>query len=295
MSSQPTDKDAAAPRKTDGSSRSPYPYPNGNSPYPSNDYYYHYPPPPFPPPVYIGPPPSGSDDGLKQPSSENGIAAFYRHIYDVEAFTPNPPTCARSRRTTSTPPTITPQDWIPDGLTKHRSSYLESSDPPLPALTGSASSESTDSTQNRPVPPRSAFMCFMQAKRGENANEAAEAWRLVSEEERAHWESVANKDRKRYNKEREEFNPSAARKLRRKKDPSAPKRPMSAFLMYAQNKRRQLQSENPDIPNADISRLLGEHWRSASPEEKAPFLQREEIERKHYKAKVRLNHLLYHF
>ncbi len=56
--------------------------------------------------------------------------------------------------------------------------------------------------------------------------------------------------------------------------------------MYAQNKRRQLQSENPDIPNSDISRLLGEHWRRASPEEKAPFLERELIERKHYKAKM---------
>jgi hypothetical protein len=61
---------------------------------------------------------------------------------------------------------------------------------------------------------------------------------------------------------------------------------MSAFLMYAQNKRRQLQRENPDIPNADISRLLGEAWRSASLEEKAPFLHREEIERNVYKAKM---------
>lgn len=128
-------------------------------------------------------------------------------------------------------------------------------------------------------------MCFMQAKRGVNTNEAAEEWRVVSKEERAHWENAASKDRQRYNKERKEFVPSV-RKVRRKKDASAPKRPMSAFLMWAQIKRRQLQSENPDIPNADISRMLGEKWRSASVDEKAPFLEREQNERRLYKAKM---------
>lgn len=53
------------------------------------------------------------------------------------------------------------------------------------------------------------------------------------------------------------------KKIRAKKNPLAPKRPMSAFLMYAQKKRKLLQAENPDMPNADISRLLGESWRNA--------------------------------
>ena len=61
---------------------------------------------------------------------------------------------------------------------------------------------------------------------------------------------------------------------------------MSAFLMYAQQKRRPLQWENPDMPNADISRLLGEMWRNASPSEKRPHLEREEEERRVYKVKM---------
>lgn len=40
------------------------------------------------------------------------------------------------------------------------------------------------------------------------------------------------------------------------------------------------------MSNADISRLLGEVWRNASVEEKRPFLEREEMERKIYKAKM---------
>lgn len=273
------------PSRTDDS-RLHYHYPSAH-PHPSDYYYHYYPPPPYHPPTYIGPPPPSDKGPKRTPSSEGGLKAFYSQQYDIEAFTPHPPVqSARNHR--ATPPTITPHDWIPEGLsTPRRTTYFEASD--LPAVTESGSSESTESsksTQNRPVQPaRSAFMCFMQAKRGENTNEAAEAWRLVSKEERAHWGGVANKDRKRYNKERSEFNPSAsARKVRRKKDPSAPKRPMSAFLMYAQNKRRQLQAENPDIPNADISRMLGEHWRCASPDEKKQFLEREAVERRVYRA-----------
>jgi hypothetical protein len=40
------------------------------------------------------------------------------------------------------------------------------------------------------------------------------------------------------------------------------------------------------MPNADISRLLGEIWRGTSMAEKIPFLEREEAERRMYKAKV---------
>jgi len=61
---------------------------------------------------------------------------------------------------------------------------------------------------------------------------------------------------------------------------------MSAFLMFAQQRRRPLQKDNPDMSNADISRLLGEVWRNASVVEKRPFLEREEVERKIYKAKM---------
>jgi len=56
--------------------------------------------------------------------------------------------------------------------------------------------------------------------------------------------------------------------------------------MYAQQKRRQLQRENPDVPNSDISRLLGELWRGTGAAEKRPFLEREEAERRMYKAKM---------
>lgn len=73
---------------------------------------------------------------------------------------------------------------------------------------------------------------------------------------------------------------------RRKKDPNAPKRPMSAFLKYSQTRRRAVKAENPDMLNTDISRLLGEMWRNATEEEKCPFVEQELIERAQYKEKM---------
>lgn len=128
---------------------------------------------------------------------------------------------------------------------------------------------------------------------------------------------MARHDKARYSEEKHRYSLNAkggslVKKLRAKKDPRAPKRPMSAFLMYAQQQRKVLQAENPDMPNADISRLLGETWRNLrcvlphqqghfyvelqansqsllsvfSDEEKLPHLQREQAERGVYRAKM---------
>ena len=68
-------------------------------------------------------------------------------------------------------------------------------------------------------------------------------------------------------------------KRRAKKHPLAPKRPMSAFLAFSRQKRQEIKAANPAIDNTDISRLLGELWRTASPSEKEPFIEREKVER----------------
>jgi hypothetical protein len=72
-------------------------------------------------------------------------------------------------------------------------------------------------------------------------------------------------------------------KRRAKKHPLAPKRPMSAFLKYSQKRRTMVKVQNPNMSNTDISRLLGEMWRSASPSEKAPYVEEEKLERAKYK------------
>lgn len=91
----------------------------------------------------------------------------------------------------------------------------------------------------------------------------AREWRMLPKEEKKYWEQMSLGDKTRYTREKEIHAANAVpKKVRAKKHPNAPKRPMSAFLMYAQQQRKVLQAENPDMPNSDISRLLGETWRN---------------------------------
>jgi hypothetical protein len=69
-------------------------------------------------------------------------------------------------------------------------------------------------------------------------------------------------------------------------DPSAPKRPMSAFLYFSQDKRKIIKAANPDMPNTEISRVLGEMWKNSSPEERQIHIDREADERKKYKVEI---------
>jgi HMG (high mobility group) box len=112
----------------------------------------------------------------------------------------------------------------------------------------------------------------------------ATEWRKLTEKERADWDEVARNDKVRFVREKATYKgPYNIPKRRAKKNPLAPKRPMSAFLKYSQSRRAKVKEDNPDMSNTDVSRLLGEMWRNASKEEKAPYQEQEEIERAEYK------------
>ena len=54
------------------------------------------------------------------------------------------------------------------------------------------------------------------------------------------------------------------------------KRPMNAFMVWAQLERRKMTLEYPDMHNAEISRRLGKLWRLLSDTEKQPYLDESE-------------------
>jgi hypothetical protein len=105
--------------------------------------------------------------------------------------------------------------------------------------------------------------------------------------ERAHWDDVAAKDKQRYMVEKASYTgPWQVPWKRAKKDPSAPKRPMSAFLYFSQGKRTQIKQDNGDMKNTEVSRLLGEMWRNAPEEERRPHIEKEKGEREKYKIAI---------
>ncbi|KAG0252522.1 Non-histone chromosomal protein 6 [Mortierella polycephala] len=71
------------------------------------------------------------------------------------------------------------------------------------------------------------------------------------------------------------------RRKKAKKDPNAPKNPMSAYLLFCEEWREKVKAQNPDASFGEIGRLLGEKWRSYSADQKGPYVA------KHEKAKAK--------
>ena len=108
----------------------------------------------------------------------------------------------------------------------------------------------------------------------------AEKWRGLSSKERVVWDKAARQEKVRFPEEKAAFNGVwDIPKHRAKKHLLAPKRPMSAFLKYSQTWRWIVKSKNPNMSNTDVSRLLGEMWRSAQPPERGLYIAEETMER----------------
>jgi len=58
---------------------------------------------------------------------------------------------------------------------------------------------------------------------------------------------------------------------KKKRDADAPRKPLTAFILFSNARRPALREEFPDMPIPDIGRKIGELWREVSAEEKEKF------------------------
>ena len=70
------------------------------------------------------------------------------------------------------------------------------------------------------------------------------------------------------------------RTTRKKKDPNAPKRALSAYMFFANENRDIVRSENPDITFGQVGKKLGEKWKALTPEEKQPYEAKAQADKK---------------
>lgn len=181
----------------------------------------------------------------------------------------------------------------------------EADDPPKKAAPVKRKSKATKFKKAPQAPKRfkSAFMLFSTVKHPEirlslkdddNANVprvaklVAEAWRNLSPEERAVWDKKSSEDKKRYEVEKAMYTGpwKIPASKRARKDPNAPKRPMSAFLAYSQKMRSVVKNENQHLSNTEISKLLADMWRDAPQDIRREYIEQESEQRERYKVEM---------
>ena len=113
---------------------------------------------------------------------------------------------------------------------------------------------------------------------------SGQKWKALPADVRNYWDDVAAKDKVRYVSEKASYTgPWQVPSKRAKKDPSAPKRSMSAFLFFSQGRRSQIRAKNPELKNTEVSKMLGDLWRNCPDDDRRPYVEKEKIEREKYK------------
>jgi len=140
----------------------------------------------------------------------------------------------------------------------------------------------------RPTKPASAWLLFLaDFRKGAAAKSlgnkevmstAATKWKAMSASERAPFEGPAKSAQDRYRKAMDAYL-SSGKKDAWARDPEKPKRPLTAFFLYATKFREQ----NPGMKKVtEVTKQANVQWKALSEAQKAPFVQQAEAAKAKY-------------
>ncbi|PWY92387.1 hypothetical protein BO70DRAFT_376074 [Aspergillus heteromorphus CBS 117.55] len=69
---------------------------------------------------------------------------------------------------------------------------------------------------------------------------------------------------------------------RRKKDPNAPKRGLSAYMFFANDNREKVREDNPGISFGQVGKMLGEKWKNLDDVGRRPYEEKAAADKKRY-------------
>jgi structure-specific recognition protein 1 len=75
-------------------------------------------------------------------------------------------------------------------------------------------------------------------------------------------------------------------KRKRQKEEGAPKRPMSSYMYFSQDKRNEVKSNNPDATFTELGKIIGNLWKKISPEEKEKYEKKAREDKERYKREM---------
>ncbi|KAL6927308.1 Non-histone chromosomal protein 6 [Hanseniaspora valbyensis] len=77
-------------------------------------------------------------------------------------------------------------------------------------------------------------------------------------------------------------------KQKKKKDPNAPKRGLSAYMIFANENRDRVRAENEGITFGQVGKKLGEEWKALTEDGKQKYKDLAEVEKKRYESEKAL-------
>ncbi|MCJ1385641.1 Non-histone chromosomal protein 6 [Xylographa soralifera] len=69
---------------------------------------------------------------------------------------------------------------------------------------------------------------------------------------------------------------------KKKKDPNAPKRGLSAYMFFANEQRDNVREENPGISFGQVGKVLGERWKALNPKQREPYEAKAKADKERY-------------
>jgi len=140
----------------------------------------------------------------------------------------------------------------------------------------------------KPRGKMSAYAFFLQVYRQElkqkNPNESvnfaefskrcAEKWKVMDERTKKRYNDMAQNDKARHDKEMLSYIPVGedGKRKRRKRDPNAPKRALSAFFWYCNDERPNVKAAlNNTNSVSQVAKELGRRWGLIRPEQKTRY------------------------
>lgn len=155
---------------------------------------------------------------------------------------------------------------------------------------------------NKPKRNMSAFFLYSNANRdrvkeenpgikfGRVAQILSMEFKEISPTERAKWDARAAEDKERYAREMSTYVPpddlEDVPKKKKKKDPYAPKRNMSAFFLYSNDVRATVRLENPDAKFGDIAKIISRQYKMLSEKELAIYHKKAAEDKERYQREM---------
>ncbi|ODM86589.1 High mobility group protein DSP1 [Orchesella cincta] len=139
-----------------------------------------------------------------------------------------------------------------------------------------------DGSSKKPKDPVSAYAFFVKISRDQwmkegsnplsfvdHSKKCAELWKEMSASQKMPFVELQMKDKTRYQKEMRSYVPPTgtpavklgkAKRMKKAKDPNAPKRGLSAFFWFSHDERAKVKGANPGFGVADVAKVLGRMW-----------------------------------